>query len=154
MAEFTRDRRILWIPFCRVRLWVAFLVLAAPGFLFSCQDVNLASGQEPAPVSEEDVKRCSVLRVALANAAELEAAEAAGAENWNRYLRSVAELENVRKRASRDVEAARRSGVERLAGELLGINRDQVRYRIEKFGLERPGLARNRPPRVPALAPA
>ena len=30
------------------------------------------------------------------------------------------------------------------AGELLGINRDQVRYRIEKFGLTRPGAARGR----------
>lgn len=51
----------------------------------------------------------------------LEKAEATGAENWNRYLRAVAELDNVRKRAARDVEAARRSGVEKLAGELLGI---------------------------------
>ena len=51
----------------------------------------------------------------------LEKAEATGAENWNRYLRAVAELDNVRKRAARDLEAARRSGVERLAGELLGI---------------------------------
>jgi hypothetical protein len=50
--------------------------------------------------------------------AALEKAEAAGAENWNRYLRSVAELDNVRKRAARDVEAARRSGVEKLAGRL------------------------------------
>ena len=53
--------------------------------------------------------------------AALEKAEATGAENWNRYLRAVAELDNVRKRAARDVEAARRSGVEKLAGELLGI---------------------------------
>ncbi len=68
MAEFIRDRRTLWTPFCRVRPWIALLVLAVPGFLFSCQELNLASGQEPAPVSEEDVKRCSVLRVALANA--------------------------------------------------------------------------------------
>ena len=51
----------------------------------------------------------------------LEKAEATGAENWNRYLRAVAELDNVRKRSARDVEVARRSGVEKLAGELLGI---------------------------------
>ena len=65
--------------------------------------------------------------------AALEKAEAAGAENWNRYLRSVAELENVRKRASRDVEAARRSGVERLAGELLGIV-DSLEMGLETAG--------------------
>lgn len=51
----------------------------------------------------------------------LEKSEATAAENWNRYLRAVAELDNVRKRAARDVEAARRSGIEKLAGELLGI---------------------------------
>ena len=48
-------------------------------------------------------------------------ADATAADNWNRYLRSVAELENVRKRAARDIEAARRAGVEKLASELLAI---------------------------------
>jgi molecular chaperone GrpE len=46
-------------------------------------------------------------------------ARATAEENWNKYLRAVAELDNVRKRAARDVEQARRFGVERLAGELL-----------------------------------
>jgi two-component system NtrC family response regulator len=37
------------------------------------------------------------------------------------------------------VQALERSGGNQTqAGELLGINRDQVRYRIEKFGLPRP----------------
>jgi transcriptional regulator with GAF, ATPase, and Fis domain len=36
------------------------------------------------------------------------------------------------------VQALERShGNQTLAGKLLGINRDQVRYRIEKFGLAR-----------------
>jgi DNA-binding protein Fis len=36
------------------------------------------------------------------------------------------------------VQALERSGGNQTqAGELLGINRDQVRYRIEKFGLPR-----------------
>lgn len=48
-------------------------------------------------------------------------AEATAQENWNKYLRAVAELENVRKRASRDVEQARRFGVERLTIELLPV---------------------------------
>lgn len=55
------------------------------------------------------------LRNALAQA------EATAAENWNRYLRSLAELENVRKRAARDVEQARQAGVERLAAELIPV---------------------------------
>jgi molecular chaperone GrpE len=53
--------------------------------------------------------------------AALERAEATAADNWNRYLRAAAELENVRRRAARDVEQARRSGVERFASELIGV---------------------------------
>lgn len=48
-------------------------------------------------------------------------AEATAQENWNRYLRAAAELDNVRKRAARDVEQTRKFGVERLAGELLAV---------------------------------
>ena len=48
-------------------------------------------------------------------------AEAAAEENWNKYLRTVAELDNVRKRAARDLEKARLYGVEGLAGELLSV---------------------------------
>lgn len=53
--------------------------------------------------------------------AALGRADATAADNWNRYLRSVAEMENVRKRAARDIEAARRAGIEKLATELLAI---------------------------------
>jgi molecular chaperone GrpE len=48
-------------------------------------------------------------------------ARAEAEDNWNNYLRTVAELENVRKRATRDVEKARRYGVEGLAAELLSV---------------------------------
>ncbi len=51
----------------------------------------------------------------------LGAAEATAQDNWNKYLRTAAELDNVRKRAARDVEQARKFGVERLAGELLAV---------------------------------
>lgn len=63
----------------------------------------------------------------------LEKAEATSAENWNRYLRAAAELDNVRKRAARDVDAARRSGVEKLAGELLNIV-DSLELGLETSG--------------------
>lgn len=39
----------------------------------------------------------------------------------NQYLRAAAELENVRRRAQRDVENAHRYGMERFAKELLGV---------------------------------
>jgi two-component system, NtrC family, response regulator AtoC len=53
------------------------------------------------------------------------------------------------------VQALERCGGNQThAGALLGINRDQVRYRIEKFGLMRPELFRSRPAAVASPAPA
>src|SRR5436190_9401232 len=57
-------------------------------------------------------------------------------------------LEDVEKQLV--VQALERAhGNQTHAGQLLGINRDQVRYRIEKFGLEKPC-----PPVRPGAAPA
>ena len=42
-------------------------------------------------------------------------------ENWDRYLRSAAEVENVRKRAVRDVEHARKFALENFGRELLDV---------------------------------
>lgn len=42
-------------------------------------------------------------------------------ENWEKYLRAAAELENVRKRAARDVENAHKFALERFAAELLAV---------------------------------
>lgn len=42
-------------------------------------------------------------------------------ENWEKYLRAAAELENVRKRAARDVENAHKYALERFATELLAV---------------------------------
>ena len=42
-------------------------------------------------------------------------------ENWELYLRTAAELENVRKRSQRELENARRYGIERFALELLAV---------------------------------
>ena len=41
--------------------------------------------------------------------------------HWEQYLRAVAELDNVRKRAQRDIESANRYGLEKLAAELLPV---------------------------------
>jgi len=42
-------------------------------------------------------------------------------ENWERYLRAAAEVENVRKRASRDVEKAHKYALEQFGRELLAV---------------------------------
>lgn len=52
---------------------------------------------------------------------EIEALKAEAAENWSKYLRAVAEIDNLRKRSARDVEHARRYGVEPLAAALLPV---------------------------------
>ena len=56
-----------------------------------------------------------------AGLAELEAMRELASANHERYLRAVAELDNVRKRAARDVANARRYGLERLAQALLPV---------------------------------
>lgn len=53
--------------------------------------------------------------------ARLAEAEAAATQAKEQYLRSLAEMDNVRKRAQRDIEAANRHGLERFAQELLPV---------------------------------
>lgn len=51
----------------------------------------------------------------------LAASEARADDNWNRCLRAVAELENLRKRSSRDLERALKFGLEPVFKELLPV---------------------------------
>jgi molecular chaperone GrpE len=51
----------------------------------------------------------------------LAAAEAKAQENWNSYLRSVAELDNFRKRMEREIDNARKYAVERFAQDLVSV---------------------------------
>lgn len=53
--------------------------------------------------------------------AQLAAAQAKADEHWEKYLRAAAEIENVRKRAARDVENAHRFALEQFGKELLGV---------------------------------
>ena len=55
------------------------------------------------------------------SSAALEAIRKEAEENWNKYVRIAAELDNFRKRSSRDVETARKYGAERLAQALLPV---------------------------------
>lgn len=68
---------------------------------------------------------------------ELERLQQALAESEERakshrdqYLRSVAELDNVRKRAARDIESANRYGLEKFAAELLPV-RDSLELAVQ-----------------------
>ena len=52
---------------------------------------------------------------------QLEEAQTKSEENWNRYVRVQAELENLRKRGQRELENAHKYAVERFATELLPV---------------------------------
>ena len=56
-------------------------------------------------------------------------AEEKARKNWEQYLRQVAEVENVRKRAARDIEQAHRFGLEKLVAELLPV-RDSLELAV------------------------
>ncbi len=58
---------------------------------------------------------------AESTASKLVAAQARADSSQEQLLRSLAELDNVRKRAQRDVEAANRYGLEKFAAELLPV---------------------------------
>jgi molecular chaperone GrpE len=63
-------------------------------------------------------------------ASELEAAQKKADENWDRYLRAAAEVENIRKRAARDVENAHRFALENFGKELLAV-KDSLEMGLE-----------------------
>src|ERR1700741_5512433 len=79
-------------------------------------------------------------RASASPAAELERLQQALAEAEERargdrdqYLRAVAELDNVRKRAQRDIEAANRYGLEKFATELLPV-KDSLGLAVQNAG--------------------
>jgi molecular chaperone GrpE len=82
------------------------------------------SGQERQAAGEAT----AVLPETAAQLVELERLQQALAEaeerarsHWDQYMRAVADLENVRKRTQRDIEAANRYGLEKFAAELLPV---------------------------------
>lgn len=60
-------------------------------------------------------------------------AESRAQQHREQHLRAVAELDNVRKRAQREVEQAHRYGVEKLAQELLPV-KDSLDLAVENAG--------------------
>src|SRR5215469_10100070 len=65
--------------------------------------------------------------------AALAAAEAQAAANKDSYLRTAAELENLRKRTQRDLEHAHKFGQERFLGELLPV-KDSLEMALSTLG--------------------
>ena len=95
------------------------------------QDKDLPENEAETEAAEQDMAETTVLPEDAAVGQQPEAtsdpaealakAEATAEENWNKYLRAVAEQDNLRKRHARELENARRFGVEGLAAELLTV---------------------------------
>ena len=68
--------------------------------------------------------------------AQLADAEARAAAARDQHLRAVAELDNVRKRAQRDVENAHRYALEKFAADLLPV-KDSLDLAIENSEIGR-----------------
>lgn len=73
-----------------------------------------AARQGP-PGAPDEAADVGALQAALA------AAEGRALESRDLYMRALAELENVRKRASRDVEQAHKFALERIANDLVAV---------------------------------
>lgn len=95
---------------------------------------------EKAHVDGQDLKQDASLEIPLLTKAERELADAQdkAEENWELYLRTAAELENVRKRSQRELENARRYGIDRFAQELLAVG-DSLEKGLEAAS-EKPGV--------------
>ena len=70
---------------------------------------------------------------------KLELTEKKAEDNWDKYLRAVAELENVRKRALRDVENARKFALESFSRELLSVS-DSLELAVNSEDLDADSL--------------
>jgi molecular chaperone GrpE len=91
--------------------------------------MSSASGQPPSEAPAEVTDETTAITGEALQAA-LVAAQAEAAQFRDQYLRAVAELENVRKRAQRDVEQAHRYALERFAQELLPV-KDSLDLAVE-----------------------
>jgi molecular chaperone GrpE len=79
-------------------------------------------------MTARDAESTEVLPETAAQLVELERlqraltdAEERSKNHWDQYLRAVAEFDNFRKRAQRDIDAAARQGVEKIVLELLPV---------------------------------
>lgn len=83
----------------------------------SRQDRQGAAGEATQILPETAAQLVELERLQQA----LTEAEERAKSHWDQYLRAVADLDNVRKRAQRDIEQANRYGLEKFAQELLPV---------------------------------
>ena len=90
---------------------------------------NQDNNESTEPLTEESVQEVQEDEASLASPeksadsleAQLEDAQAKASENWDHYLRAKAEMDNLRRRNTKDVESAHKYGTEKLVNELLPV---------------------------------
>ena len=71
---------------------------------------------------------------------ELQASEERAKNHWEQYLRALADVDNVRKRAAKDLENTRQFAVEKFAQDLVAV-KDSLELGIATFQKEAAGKA-------------
>ncbi len=86
------------------------------------------ASRAPPPTTESNPEATAVMPESAAALVELEQlrvklaeSEERASNHWSEYLRAVAEQDNIRKRALRDIEAAQRYSLEKFLGEILPV---------------------------------
>ena len=64
---------------------------------------------------------------------ELLASEERARTHWDQYMRALAEMDNIRKRAARDLEGSRQFAVEKFAQDLIGV-KDSLELALANAG--------------------
>ncbi|MBN4063600.1 nucleotide exchange factor GrpE [Cardiobacterium sp. AH-315-I02] len=77
--------------------------------------------EEVVDAQEDEATLASPEKNADSLEAQLEDAQAKATENWNQYLRAKAEMDNLRRRNTKDVENAHKYGIEKFVTELLPV---------------------------------
>ena len=80
---------------------------------------DVEADDELQPVEATEAPEPKVENEGEESESTLEQLQAKVDENWDRYLRASAEMENVRKRARRDVEQAHKFALENFSRDLL-----------------------------------
>lgn len=91
-----------------------------------------AEQYQPSDNASQNAAEVEVGDVAALQAA-LAAAEAKALEHKDLYIRALAELENVRKRAARDIEQAHKFAVDRFANDLMAV-KDSLELGVDAAG--------------------
>jgi molecular chaperone GrpE len=85
-----------------------------------------SAGEQTAVLPETAAQLVELERLQRA----LRESEERAKSHWEQYLRAVADLDNVRKRAQRDIDAANRYGLEKFVAELLPV-RDSLELAVQ-----------------------